>query len=137
MVASTPPRADPRTLVAVALIAAFTGAGTGAFWTAMAGKYDRLCTTGNPFCSLGQVILGAEIFLATAAGTLLLTLLALSMTRLRPKRPIVLTALLVPLASAVAYNLTGGIGAYRIALLALVSAALHVWVAWLARTGVR
>jgi hypothetical protein len=135
MVASTPPRADPRTLVAVAVIGAVTGAGTGVFWTAMAGSY--VCATGNPFCSLGQLIRGMEIFLATVAGTLLLTLLALSMTRLRPKRPIVLAALLVPLASVVAYNLTGGIGAYRIALLALVSAAPHVWVAWLARTGVR
>ncbi len=135
MVASNPPRADPRTLLAVAVIAAFTGAGTGVFWSAMAGTY--VCATGNPFCSLGQLILGAEVFLATVAGTLLLTLLALSMTRLRPKRPIVLTALSAPLASAVAYNLTGGIGAYRIALLALVSAALHVGVAWLARTGVR
>jgi hypothetical protein len=135
MVASTPPRADPRALVAVAVIAAVTGAGTGAFWSAMAGSY--VCATGNPFCSLGRLVLGAEIFLATVAGTLLVTLLALSMTRLRPKRPIVLTALVVPLASAVAYNLTGGIGAYRIALLALVSAALHVWVAWIARTGVR
>ncbi|WP_410613209.1 hypothetical protein [Amycolatopsis sp. lyj-109] len=119
------------------VIAAFTGAGTGVFWVAMSGTYDRLCAPDNAFCSLGQLIVGAGIFLATVTGTSLLTLFALSMTRLRPKRPVVLTALLAPLAFLVAYNLTDALGAYRIALLAAVSVVLHVGVAWGARTAVR
>ncbi|MEU0536974.1 hypothetical protein [Amycolatopsis tolypomycina] len=130
-------RADPRTLVAAGVIAALTGAATGVFWGAMSGAYDGACTPGNPFCSFGRAIVGAEILLATVAGTSLLTLFALSMTRLRPRRPVVLTALLAPLALAVVYHFTDALGAYRIALLAAVSAVLHVGVAWTARTAVR
>lgn len=118
-------------------IAALTGAATGAFWVAMSGRYDRLCAPDAELCVLGQAFLGLVVLVATIAGTSLLTLLFLSTTRLRPKPPIALAASLAPLVLLIPYNLTGALGAYRIALLAAVSAALQVGVAWAARTGVR
>ncbi|HEY3471664.1 MAG TPA: hypothetical protein VGL47_41490 [Amycolatopsis sp.] len=133
----TTPRAEPRALGAVGSIAALTGAATGAFWVAMSGRYDRLCAPDAELCVLGQAFLGLVVLVATIAGTSLLTLLFLSTTRLRPKPPIALAASLAPLVLLIPYNLTGALGAYRIALLAAVSAALQVGVAWAARTGVR
>jgi hypothetical protein len=130
-------RADPRALVAVGFVALVTGAATGLFWVAMSGRYDRLCDGGNQMCALGVWLLGLIVFFATVAGSSLLTWLAVSMTRMWPKLPIVLTASLAPLAFAAVYNVAGALGGYRIPLLAAVSALLHVWVAWAARTGVR
>ncbi|GLY35714.1 hypothetical protein Amsp01_017380 [Amycolatopsis sp. NBRC 101858] len=130
-------RADPRALVAVGVAGLVTGAATGLFWLAMSGRYDRLCDGGNQMCALGVWLLALIVFFATVAGALLLTWLAVSMTRLWPKAPIVLTAALAPLASAVVYNVTDALGGYRIALLAAVSALLHAGVARAARVGVR
>ena len=113
-----------------------TGAATGLFWVAMSGRYDRLCGGGNQMCALGVWLLGLIVFFATVAGASLLTWLAVSMTRMWPKVPIVLTATLVPLALAVVYNVTGVLGGYRILVLAAVSALLHVGVARAARIGV-
>jgi hypothetical protein len=121
----------------VGTIAGLTGAATGLFWVAMSGRYDRLCDGGNQMCALGEWLLGLIVFFATVAGALLLTWLALSMTRMWPKAPIVLTAALAPLALAIVYNVTGALGGYRILLLAAVSALLHVGVARAARVGVR
>ncbi len=114
-----------------------TGAATGLFWVVMSGRYDRLCGGGNQMCALGVWLLGLIVFFATVAGASLLTWLAVSMTRMWPKVPIVLAAALAPLALVIVYNVTGGLGGYRIALLAAVSALLHAGVARAARVGVR
>ncbi|MEV6623544.1 hypothetical protein AB0M83_43135 [Amycolatopsis sp. NPDC051106] len=131
----TTPRADPRVLVAVGAFGGLTGAATGVFWVAMSGRYDRVCDDGNQMCWLGVGFLGLIVFFATVAGSSLVTWFAVSMTRMGPKAPIVLTASLAPLALAVVYNVTGTLGGYRIALLAAVSAVLHIGVARAARIG--
>ncbi|WP_410593298.1 hypothetical protein [Amycolatopsis sp. lyj-23] len=118
-------------------LGALIGAGAGAFWVAMGGRYDRVCDGGEETCGLGVVLLGLIVFFATAAGSALLTLLAAKMTRMSPKAPIVLTALLAPAALVIVYNVSGAIGAFRILLLAAVSAFLHVLVDTVARIRVR
>jgi hypothetical protein len=130
----TTPRADPRALVAVSVTAVLTGAGTGVFWDAISGSYDRLCADAiEGFCMFSQWFLGLIVFFATLAGSSLLTLLVVSVAKVRPQLPVVLTALLAPLAFLVVYNLTGFLGAYRVLLLAAVSVLLQVIVAWPAR----
>lgn len=116
--------------------ALFNGAAAGTFWIVMSGRYDRLCDGGSPTCALGVWLLALIVFFATAAGSSLFTWFAVSMTRMGPKPPIVLTATLAPLVFAVVYNVTDALGAYRILLLAAVSALLHLGVVRAARIGV-
>ncbi len=118
-------------------LGALLGAGTGVFWVAMGGRYHHVCDGGEETCGLGVVLLGLVVFFATAAGSALLTLLAVKMTRMSRKAPIVLTALLAPAALVIVYNISGAIGAFRILLLAAVSALLHILVATAARIRVR
>jgi hypothetical protein len=127
----------PRVLVAVGAIGGLTGAATGLFWVVVSSRYDRVCDGGEETCGLGVWLLGLVVFFATVAGSSLVTWFAVSMTRMGPKAPVVLTASLAPLALVVVYNVTGALDGYRIALLAAASALLHVGVARAARIGVR
>ncbi|KDN20285.1 hypothetical protein [Amycolatopsis rifamycinica] len=133
----TTQRTDPRVLVAVGTWGALIGAGAGVFWIAMSGRYDHMCDGGEETCGLGVWFLGLVVFVATAAGSSLLTLFAVNLTRLRPKPPVVVTALLAPAAFVVVYNVTGALGVFRILPLAAVSALLQVLTARRARIGVR
>ncbi|WIY05037.1 hypothetical protein QRX60_14790 [Amycolatopsis mongoliensis] len=126
--------ADPRALVAVSGSAALGGAGAGWFWVAVSGSYDQMCAGAvEGFCVFGQWFLGLVVFWATAGGSALIALLLVSVARIRPQLPVVLTAMLAPLAFLVVYNVTGALGTYRIPLLATVSVLLQLVVAWPAR----
>ena len=131
----TTPRADPRALVAVTVTAALTGAGAGFFWTRMSGTYYRICADAiEGYCMFSQWMVGVMVFFATVAGMSLSMLLVVSVLRLWPQLPTVLTAFLLPSGFLVVFNVAEPLGGYRIPLLAVFSALLQLAVAWTART---
>lgn len=126
--------ADPRALIAVSVTSALGGGATGWFWVAVSGSYEQMCADAiEGFCMFGQWFLGLFVFWATTAGSALIALLLVSVTRIRPQLPVVLTAMLAPLAFLVVFNVTEALGGYRIPLLAAVSVLLQLAVAWPAR----
>ena len=131
----TTPRADPRALVAVGVTAAITGAGAGFFWGKVSGTYYRMCADAvEGYCVFGQGMLALLVFYATAAGLSLTMLVVVSVPRMWPQLPTVLTAMLLHFAQLVVFKVNEHLGGLRIQLLAEVYVLVQVAVTWRART---